>query len=523
MTTARPGQTRERLALLLILAAALFLRLPGTAWELPGRLHAFSYHPDELPVLGAASSVWPCGQGFNPRFYNYGTLQIYLLSVPAALSRSPDGINLAFATLLSRLLTALMGTATVAVCWYGGRRVAGVAGAVTAAAFVAIAPVHVQHSQFVTVDVPAAFWTSLALVAAISARTGAGGFFAGLAAATKYPAGAAVSAPLAAVWLMVSRAKRPKAAKAGAATAVAAAALAGFLIGCPGALIWTADFVRGLTYEMSHVSSGHGLVFRDTGPGPFHHLFRSLLPGLGWPLLALAAAAIILALGRRQKDARVLLIFAFVYFVLISLGVVRFARYVMPLIPALALLCAALMRQPRPRWAIPAVSAALAVTAAYGLLLNNAFLKPDPRTQAAEWIWEQASEHSISVAGPTVPWFYSPPLSPEFGALSVEDRRAAAAQARGVRMLVGASDWDVSILDQDPDAVVISDFESEDPERLKEADFERFMSRVRRDYKPARQFGGQPGVEFFTLGWKLPHDMRYPSPEIAVYVRKAQP
>ena len=37
------------------------------------------------------------------------------------------------------------------------------------------------------------------------------------------------------------------------------------------------------------------------------------------------------------------------------------------------------------------------------------------------------------------------------------------------------------------------------------------------------QFGGQPGVEFFTLGWKLPHDMRYPSPEIAVYVRKAQP
>ena len=71
--------------------------------------------------------------------------------------------------------------------------------------------------------------------------------------------------------------------------------------------------------------------------------------------------------------------------------------------------------------------------------------------------------------------------------------------------------------------MVISDFESEDPERLKEANFERFMARVRRDYEPARRFSGQPEVRFFTLGWKLPHDMRYPSPEITVYVRKAQP
>lgn len=484
-------------------------------WELPGSLHGYSYHPDELPLIAAASSIWPSEGTLNPRFHNYGTLQIYLLAAPVASSRTEGGTNLGFATLLGRLITIMMGTATVAVCLYGGKKIAGDAGAVTSALFAAIAPLHVQQSQFVTVDIPAAFWTAMALVAAISAQVGSGGLFAGLAAATKYTAGMSVAAPLAAAWL------RGGGRRWQVTAAVMAAAVAGFLIGCPGVVLWRSDFLRGFGFELQHAQSGHGLVFAETGPGWLYHLLHSLLPGLGWPMLALSVAAIVYALLRRSRELSVVLVFAAVYFCVISAGAVRFARYTLPLIPALALLTAGLMREGRPRWALPAVSAALTLTAIYCLLLNSAFWTPDPRTQAAAWIrGEIGSRSGAAVAFPTTPWFYSPPLSPGFGALTAEERRAAAEAAADIRLIVPTSDWDISVLEDRPEAVVISDFESEDPERLGTADYSAFMQSLPQDYELAREFGRQPILRAFTLARRLPHDMRYASPGISVYVRR---
>src|SRR5512140_1268 len=84
---ARPGGAGFGLPPVLTLAAILVvaatLRLTGLRWGLPNQAHYFSYHPDEifllLPSLGFAQGDW------NPHFFNYGTLYIYLVGLPATL------------------------------------------------------------------------------------------------------------------------------------------------------------------------------------------------------------------------------------------------------------------------------------------------------------------------------------------------------------------------------------------------------------------------------------------------------
>ena len=74
----------ERVIFVLVGAALLLgLRAAGLWWGLPNSEHYFSYHPDEifllLPSFGFAAGDW------NPHFFNYGTLYIYLVGIPAVL------------------------------------------------------------------------------------------------------------------------------------------------------------------------------------------------------------------------------------------------------------------------------------------------------------------------------------------------------------------------------------------------------------------------------------------------------
>ncbi len=508
----RPGGRLDRqfwtLAGILLLAA--LLRLPGTLWELPGPEHQYSYHPDELPILGATSKLDPLRGNLNPRFYNYGTLQLYLLWLPTQLGETPQGFSYGFAVLVCRLVTAAMGVLTVAACWLAGKRLAGPAGGAVAALFVALAPLHVQHSQFVTVDVPSAMWVSLALLMTVSGRSTAGGFLSGLAAATKYTTGAVLAAPLA---LALTEGAGPRWKRAALACAAAAG---GFLLGCPGPLLYPGDFLRDFLFEVHHARTGHGLVFLETGPGWLYHLLHSLLPGLGWPLLALTFAALFWSLRSRDRRLRPVLVFAAVFYVILSLGQVRFARYTIPLIPAFAMLAGAAAAAVPVRLRL--AGGALVLAGTHAVLLNTAFVRPDPRTEAARWMRSNIPPGStVGLVSP--PWFYTPPLSREFGRLSETMRIRAAEEVEDYRILIARPDWNAALLDERPDAVVMSSYESFDRVRLGDADYRRFMRRLAKEYRQAAAFGGDPPVRMFSLVAHLPHDMQYPSPRIDIFRR----
>lgn len=503
------------LTLTLIVVGAFLIRFPGVTWELPGELHTFGYHPDELMVLAAASRIAPSEGQFNPGFYNYGTLQMYVLALPAALATTQDGLNLGMGTLLGRLVTVLFALGTVALCWRAGWKVAGFGGAVLAAVFIAVAPLHVQQSQFVTVDVPATFWVAGVLLAVVESRTALAGFLAGLAAATKYTVGIAIVAPLAAV-------AQRHGVRGGWKPAAVACALAavGFVIGVPGVLLWTGDFLNGFLFEVGHAGEGHGLVFQDTGLGWIYHLLHSLLPGMGWPLLIFSVAGSIYAAAKGGWQIRSVAAFALIYFLFIGAGNVRFARYTLPLYPAFAIM-AAFILQTANRKMVAAVGAGVMVlTAGYALVLESHFAKPDPRTEAAAWIQQNVNEAAV-VALPTPPWFYTPPLAPGFGLLTGRDRLQSALDESAYDIRVPEEDWGVDVLDSDPEVVVISNYESQDRQRLSDKMYLEFMERLTEEYEPAARFGGDGPVRPFILVPSLPHDMQYVSPTLTIYRRKA--
>ncbi len=497
----------------LILCLAAIIRLPGVGWELPGNLHQFSYHPDELPLLGAATAIDPAGGQWNPQFYNYGTLYIYLLKIPIALASTSDGINLGLATLLGRLLTVLFGVGTVWACWLGGKKMAGHTGGAAAGMCMAVMPLHVQQSQFCTVDVPATFFVAMAIVMTLSERQGLAGLFAGLAAATKYTTGLVILVPLAAVLMLPNTQGRTK-----LLGVTLGLAIAGFLIGCPGAVLWPADFLHGISFEMAHAKAGHGLVFQNTGPGWIYHLIHSLLPGLGWPLLALVILALVSSIGHPDSRQKAMGVFLVVFYAAISLAAVRFARYTLPMFPAFAIFIAAMLRHNPQRHYVGGTIAVALLTLVYSLSLESQFTQPDPRTQAAAWLRDNLRAGAI-VAMPTTPWFYSPPLSSMFGALSVKDRKQAAATVPGMKLIIPKIDWDAdAVFEHRPTYVVLSYYETFDPLRLNDPAWRAFRNRLARDYELRTSFGRDPlSIKLFTLTSDLPHDMRYVSFPIEIY------
>ena len=152
----------ELLLVLLIGLCALALRFAGMGWGLPEAEHFFSYHPDEILLLRPAFHFV---QGdWNPHFFNYGTLYISLVGIPAvALGLVPDPslfpLGLAPLYLEGRFITGALGAASAVILYYAlraeGRRFAALS-----ALLLAFCPLHVVTSHYATVDVPATFFVA---------------------------------------------------------------------------------------------------------------------------------------------------------------------------------------------------------------------------------------------------------------------------------------------------------------------------------------------------------------------------
>ncbi len=65
--------------------------------------------------------------------------------------------------LIPRIVTVLMGVGSVAATYWAGAVLFAPAVGVIAALILCIAPLHVQHSHFATVDVPSTLFVALAL------------------------------------------------------------------------------------------------------------------------------------------------------------------------------------------------------------------------------------------------------------------------------------------------------------------------------------------------------------------------
>lgn len=558
------------LALLAILILAIGLRVFGIGWGLPNSRHYYSYHPDENMVLSAAMNINIFDGQLDPGFYNYGSLYIYVVSFALLLASGWGLVNLGSGDISKyigdvsnmymsgRIAALILGVLTVYLVYLLGKRAYGRTVGILAALFMAVMPIHVMHSKFLAVDVPATFFVVLTLIFAMRIAEGhrlrdylLAGLFAGLAAGTKYNAGLVILAPVAAhiaTWInpkcalgFASNSKNPKKTGDGFAIqllkliSIPVLTFVGFIIGTPGFLLNNEAFMRDFTYEIHHAATGHGLVFVKTGLGWVYHFGHSLLPGMGLPLLVLAVIGVIYALRKRNVADLALLAFLIVYYAMIGAAQIRFARYVIPMLPIMAVLAARVSidlvdRLKSGRLGSKSLGYAVvcllvlitAFTATYSVALDTMFVRPDTRDTASDWIRSNIPPGS-SIGLATIPWFYTPPLDPQLGILvRAEDRLERAQEFTDYTFVINQNEWDADFLAQEsPDYALVTSFEYQDRMRLNDPSVKKYFGVLNRGYTVAQEFSGESAlVDQLLIFGQLPHDMSYTSPTITIYSRK---
>jgi hypothetical protein len=234
------------------------------------------------------------------------------------------------------------------------------------------------------------------------------------------------------------------------------------------------------------------------------------------------------ACARRSKEDGILLSFLLLYYLSASLSAVRFARYMIPLFPVFCVLAARLISSYRSQqryareWASFGALVIL-LTAGYTVSLVRIMGLRDPRDAAADYL-EKTTPNGASVAFAKIPWFYSPPLSTRFGALSAPARALAAAETTRFHLLMPAQEWDTAALNPPPDYIVVSNIETMHPvDRLHLEAPTRFVRSIPGDYA-RHEFA--PSAPVFNLphsGVLIPEDLLYILPRITVYQKPQGP
>jgi hypothetical protein len=236
-----------------------------------------------------------------------------------------------------------------------------------------------------------------------------------------------------------------------------------------------------------------------------------------------------------------LLAFLAPYYVVIGTAEVKFLRYTIPLIPPLMVLLstetARLWERAKggnaPTYLRPALMGVGGLTAVYTMLYSLSFTgllsQTPPQDAAMKWLLLNAPGKSVGLT--TVPWFYSPPVSPyNAGPQSARsfDRHRAESPFR-----LEVLGMDAARLDQArPNFITLSEYETADILRLSADPKERndpalrksktFLDAVGQRYRIVYQVRNQPAM---LPPWLLPrgeppHDWLYPYPSETVWVRR---
>ncbi|GAC1483053.1 MAG: hypothetical protein PVSMB9_08870 [Candidatus Dormibacteria bacterium] len=367
-----------------MLVGALGLRLWGINFGFPA-----IYRPDEDVVVGRAMGVL---RGvIDPHFTNWPHLYMYVSAAWLALVKPLFPLLGPAAPYFAvRLLDAAIGTATVLVLYFVGRRAYGEATGLLAALFLAVAFLAVRDSHFATIDTPLTFTCVIGLGAAIRLAEQEtlrlrllGGVLLGLAASVKYNGALLLAGLATAQAFHLRRARR-------AFVGLIVVGLIGvitFLLTSPFLLVDMRAFASGIGYIFRHLSSAS-----QPEIGYLHIPRLALWYGLDPPLFILALAGLPYALARRSRADLVLIAFILAYYGLIGAGYSVFVRYADPLVPPLVLLgaralLAACERLRRPSLAL-AVGAAIVTLPAvvHDFAFNSLIQQQDTRTQAFNWL-----------------------------------------------------------------------------------------------------------------------------------------
>ena len=379
------------LPLVFVLLIALGLRLYGIDWD-----SGFGFHPDERDIymrsgcmydlLTEAPGYENCGyvrdrpeaesglpslstfldsdrSPLNPHWFPLGSILIYVLVFFRSiieLFTDIDALDMRFA---GRTLSALADVGSVFLVFVLGRRMFGRGVGLLAAAFTALAVIHIQTSHFYRPETfsvlftLASFWEMFRMVERKRLRDSALlGLMVGLALAPKVSILPLVLPLALAYWYRVLDSVdgrwsdiTPEVVERvlGHAALAAVVAVGVFFVSAPYALLDLGAFIGDLSAQFKMVRNAGDLPFTvqyiDT-PTFLYQLQQSSVWGLGLPLGVVAWLGVpftaAMAFVKRETRRSDLLLLAWVVpnFLLLESFEVRFLRYVFPLMPFLILM-----------------------------------------------------------------------------------------------------------------------------------------------------------------------------------------
>jgi len=372
----------EPFAVLALLAIALGLRLYGVNWD-DGHL----YHPDERFILMSTAAVginWPLNlaQLFGPQStlipdgysFAYGTFALYLLRLVAVILDAIGnflGVSIlqvpndpTALRLVGRPISALFDTATVFLVYWIGKRLYDRRVAFLGAVLVTFSVTSIQLSHFYATDTLMTFFVIAAIAASVAVAQGGGarpaiwaGVALGLGLATKFSA-APVLAPivvahLVRIWTVDGRfrPRLPSEAEVNRTiellglTFVAAAAV--FLLAEPAVLFDFSKYVDGIVQQSEMVRRTVDLPYTRQyygRPAYLYFLQNLVLFGVGIPLGITMIVGWLYVCWRNliypRRGELVLLSFLIPYFAITGDFWAKFMRYLLPMVPLLALFAA---------------------------------------------------------------------------------------------------------------------------------------------------------------------------------------
>jgi 4-amino-4-deoxy-L-arabinose transferase-like glycosyltransferase len=338
-----------------IFGIAATLRLVGIEYGLPfGGL----LNPDEQNIVPRAWKMVH-GGGLDPHWFDYPSLVLYVLAPFQVWQDQPSYLT-------ARLVIAAFGVGGVAAAWWLGRAAYGRTAGLVAAAIVAVETIGIAYSHMAVTDIPMTALITVSLGLLVTGRLEWAGLAAGLAASAKYPAVFLLVPLVVAGWQRWRR----------LAISVGLAMLA-FLATSPFVLVHPHEAWSDAT-RVQRLARDGWLGFEHDSWALFSFTGK-LWGGLG-PVLVIAVVGLVLALRRHSRTDLILSSFVLVYLVDLLTIRAHFDRYVLPLVPVLAVLAGRL------RALAPLTVGLLIVPLVWAVGDDARLTRTDTRVVAARWI-----------------------------------------------------------------------------------------------------------------------------------------
>lgn len=398
--TNRSWWANPRLWMLAIVLFATASRLVHMDWD---QNHHF--HPDERAVVNAVQRLSFRPFRWNPEWFNYGSLPIYLTKITASMSAVVDPHAASYDGLMlqGRYVSAVIGALTVFVLILLGTRLYDRSVGLLAGGLLAACVLHIQYSRFLAVDVPLTFFVLLALYALVGvSREGRAtqfmlaGMCIGFAAATKFSA-MPLFVPLGVAALNRYLVERRFLSVAGRFVLAMAAAVGAFALAQPYALIDFKTFYHDVFEQSTMVRTAGVYPYTTQYMGTTKYVYDltqlviwGMAPALGIVAVCATAWRPVVAWRERRAEEWVLLAWVVPFFLITGWFEVKFPRYLLPIYPLMILWGAEwLVRKYRGGSLLGRVAAPLvaAATLAAAVAFISTYTRPHTIVTASEWVY----------------------------------------------------------------------------------------------------------------------------------------